>query len=63
MADPLQNQTISEYEVSLLSAGEFENVSIPLTDWQRNALLNMTSVGIQCLLYMWFKVQPNLQPG
>jgi hypothetical protein len=54
---------LSEKEVSLLADGEYENISLPLTDWHRSLLENITNIGIQCLVYMWFTVQPKLDPG
>jgi len=54
---------LSEPEMVRIMNGEFENASLPFTDWHRSTLENATSIGIQCLAYMWFKVQPNLEPG
>jgi len=50
-------------DISLISAGEFENLSFSLAEWQKSQLENVTTTGIQCLLYMWFTIQPQLDTG
>lgn len=54
---------IGEDELSEMMNRNFENTSFSLSEWQRSNLENITAVGIQCLIYMWFTVQPKLELG
>jgi hypothetical protein len=54
---------LTDSELSQVISGEYENISVPLTEWHRSMLENVTGIGIQCLVYMWFKVQPHLESG
>lgn len=54
---------LSEVELTQISEGNFDNLSYPLTDWHKNLLENVTFTGIECLIFMWFTLQPKFTLG
>lgn len=65
----MTNNSFSEIDitetVSQILNKTWENISLPLTDWQKQSLDSWqnSSIGLQCLLKSWYLINPGLAPG